>query len=188
MQSARFTAAALPGIPFKCQTFHAVMLGFVLSHVADPVGALLEVKRLLVTGGCVGISSWSLSPGASAPGRAWQAVAQRFVAAEALQEATTGALPSEEQLSSPEGLVNVLQKAGFAELQIEQRIYPLEIETREYVRSRLVSIPSRYMFAHLPRAEWEVFVKSAHEALESQFGETLRFETAVNFARACAAA
>jgi trans-aconitate methyltransferase len=186
--TARFTAAALPQIPFHRHVFHAVTLGFVLSHVADLVGALVEVGRVLVPGGRVGVSSWSLSPGASAPGRAWQAMTLSFVEGGTLQEATTRALPWEEQLSSPEVLANVLQKGGLEDVQIEQRIYPIQTETHEYVQSRLISIPSRYMLALLPPNQWQQFVKDAHDALEGQFGETLRFEVSINFATARSAA
>jgi ubiquinone/menaquinone biosynthesis C-methylase UbiE len=184
LPSVRFVAAVLPQLPFRRHTFHAVTLGFVLSHISDLNEALIEVKRVLKVGGRVAFSSWSVSPAGTTPGRVWEALTAELVAPGELQEAMTRALPSEEQLSSSEGLAMALRAAGFVDPQIEQRSYSIECRTDEYLQARLISLPARYMLAHLTHDEWERFVTKASETLPNHFGETLRFETAVNFARA----
>lgn len=183
---AQFIAGSLPHIPFRSHTFDAVTLGFVLSHVSDVVRALQEVKRVLKRGGEVALSSWSASPGSSPPGAAWQAAAHEFVPAEELEHAVSSSLPSEEQLLSTTGFANSLREAEFEEWRIYQRSYRIDVETDDYVASRLASLSSRYMFCNLPSREWKRFVTTARQRLQQQFGTTLSFETSVNLAHAAA--
>ena len=91
-------------------------------------------------------------------------------------------MPSEAEVSQPDGVARVLRDAGFEDLQIEQRVYAIRAKTDDYIASRLVSMSSRYMLLKLSTREWERFVAQAHETLNGQFGEMLSFESSVTFA------
>jgi len=93
-------------------------------------------------------------------------------------------LPSEDELATLDGLAEAIGRAGFTEVSAEQKSYAVEVETREFLKSRFISMASRYMKAHLSPAAWTTFQTSAEEALYEQFGERLNFETRVNFVTA----
>ncbi len=177
-------AGSLPQLPFASGSFHAATAAFVLSHIRDTFAALSEVKRVLAVGGRVGVTSWCVSGGASAPGRVWESVSNRFVSGTELATASEGALPSENHLSSLESLADEVRRAGFAGVESENRIYPVEIETDEFIRSRLGSMSARYLAAHLSATDWQRFLAAASEELKGEFGEELSFETSVNFVSA----
>lgn len=178
----RALSAVLPHLPFRDASFDAAALGFVLSHVGDVGGALREIARVVVGGGRIGVSSWSMTAGESEPGQAWSAVAQRFAPARELEEAGLRALPSEAALATPEALRAALEDAGLSDVRIERQSYPIEIPVAEYARSRLVSMTARYLAGRLSAEDWSRFERSAEEALVSRFGVTLRIETVANFA------
>lgn len=178
----------LPHLPFRDGSFGAVALGFVLSHVADVGAALREVRRLLVPGGRIGVSSWSMTAGESEPGRAWAEVARRFAPAGEMDEANLLALPSEASLSTAESLGAALSEAGFIDVRTAREVYRLEMPASQYARSRLVSMTARFLAARLSAAAWSRFVAEAEEELEARFGEALALETGANFAVAATAA
>lgn len=181
---ASLSMVVLPGLPFRPRTFNAVTAGFVLSHIADVRLALAEIRAVLREDGCLGATSWAVSVGASAPGRLWDSLAQRFIPADVLQGAAKGALPAEATLSVPEGLARAVGEAGFTDVRVEQKTYAVAVPVGEFLQSRLISMSSRYMAAHLPEAEWSAFLASAEQSFRDTFGERVSVDTTVNFVTA----
>lgn len=177
-----FVASTLPALPFRRCAFDAATLGFVLSHIGDITGALQEIRRVLKPRGQVAFTAWSVSPGASPPGRVWEQITHDFIAADELRQAT--ALPSEDRLSAPEHLLDELRAAGFQDCHVEQRSYSIVAKTDEYIDSRLISMPSRYLHFKLSQREWAGFVVKTRRVLKEEFGENVSFVSSVNLALA----
>ena len=49
----------VPGLPFATHTFDAVLANFVLAHVADYRAALVDMVRVLRSGGRLGVTAWA---------------------------------------------------------------------------------------------------------------------------------
>jgi ubiquinone/menaquinone biosynthesis C-methylase UbiE len=173
--------ATVLGLPFLDRTFDAVTGSFILSHLADVTGALAATRRVLKTDGRLGVTSWADSAGESAPGRLWTSIAQGFIPADVLQTAALRNLPSEDELATLDGLAEAISGAGFTEVSAEQKTYAIEVETRDFLISRFISMAARYMKAHLSPTAWTAFLTSAERAVYGQYGERLKFETKVNF-------
>lgn len=180
--TSRGVAASLPHLPFLDESFQYATLGFVLSHVSDLHAALREVKRVVSPGGRLGATSWAASPGSTTPGEIWQSIVHEFIDPRELTAALGGALPFEEVLASPEGCAKALREAGFANIEVVQRKYVIEMRTGDYVASRRVAMPSRYLWSQKGPAAWDRLVGEARRRLENRFGDTIRFETTVNIA------
>ncbi len=177
----RTVAGDMDHLPFRAAAYDAAALGFVLSHVANPVAALSEIKRVLTEAGRVGVSSWSSSAAGSEAGEVWRDTSAQYVRASELEAAVAAAVPSENLLAAPDGLFLTLADAGFKTVVIHKREYRVEITTTEFIQSRLPSAPSRYMQAHLDPARWNDFVDAVSRRLVDAFGQKIAFRTSANF-------
>lgn len=176
--------ARIPRLPFRRAGFDAVALAFVLSHLERPASTLREIATLLSPRGRVAVSAWATSPGGTPVGDAWQSIAERYVDPAELHEAVDGALPSEGELSDLGGLRRVLVSAGFDAVETHTRDYAIRMKTRDYLRSRAISLTSRYLQARLAPPEWDRFLTETTERLTRDFGEDLHLTASVNFAAA----
>ncbi len=174
-------AGALPRLPHRDQVFDAAVAAFVLSHVDDLPAALREIGRVLKPGGRVAVSSWAVSPGATAPGMVWEELVDRFIAKDRLQQALDTALPAEAQFSRVEAVEGALVDAGLRNVRAETRTFNVKMSTRSYMESRLISFSSRFMQSALPAHTWRDFTAQAERLLTRDFGSEIALTVAVNF-------
>jgi SAM-dependent methyltransferase len=94
-------------------SFDAALLAFVLFHIPDPVGGLVEIGRVLAPGGLLGITTWGTRPG--------------FVASQVWDEvlAACGAGPDpydaadrDDLMDTPGKLAALLGAAGFETVEV----------------------------------------------------------------------
>lgn len=182
----RSVAAEVDHLPFASATFDAATLAFVLSHLRNPVATLKEVKRVLTAGGKVAVSSWSSSAAGSPPGDLWRRTSEQYIDSGELERAVATVVPSESRLATADGLVDTLLSADLTAVSVHRREYDIAMSTDDFVRSRLVAAPSRYMQARLDIAAWSDFVDSATRQLSEEFGSRVRFRISVNFATGAA--
>jgi len=57
---AEFQQGDAQDLPFEDDSFDAVVCGFGLIHIPDPARALTEIRRVLISGGRVSISTWGV--------------------------------------------------------------------------------------------------------------------------------
>lgn len=55
---AALCTGAVPGLPFEPGTFDAVVANFVVNHVGDPRAAVVDLRRVCVPDGVVGVTIW----------------------------------------------------------------------------------------------------------------------------------
>lgn len=106
-------------LPLAAKTVDAVVLAYVLFHLADPLSALHEAARVLRHGRRVATVTWA-SERAEPAQTLWNSV---------LAEAGVPALPSrriDSGLDSPDGLDKLLRKAGL----VPERIWAEQLERR----------------------------------------------------------
>lgn len=107
--------AVLPVLPFEDGMFDAVVGNFVLNHVGHPGETLAELRRVVRPGGRLALTIWT-NPGA--PG---QTLLGRAVEAAGVQRPAHLPVlaPEHDFPRSPQGLVDLVHSAGFAEAEGE---------------------------------------------------------------------
>jgi SAM-dependent methyltransferase len=93
-------------LPFPAGRFDVVVLAFVLFHVPQPAAALGEVRRVLRTGGVVGITTWGRDP-ASPAREIWIDEVQR------LGVPLSSSAAPHDLVDAPSKLSAVLRDTGF---------------------------------------------------------------------------
>lgn len=102
-----FTAGSVPNLPFEEGTFQAVTANFVVNHVKDPRAAVVDLRRVCVPGGAVGVTVWPSSP--SAMNTLWADV----IRASGVHAPPPEHLPSGKDFErSRDGLTQLLTEAG----------------------------------------------------------------------------
>jgi SAM-dependent methyltransferase len=105
----QYVEASATRIPLPGGTFDVAFCQQGLQHMADPMQALQEIKRLLKQGGRIGVAVWHQSPF----GLFREAVAN-------LNLPSSGARPSGFG-REPADLAKALRDAGFANVEVQQR-------------------------------------------------------------------
>jgi ubiquinone/menaquinone biosynthesis C-methylase UbiE len=99
-------------LPFGDRSYDVVVLAFILFHVGDPHAALVEVRRVLRSGGSVGLTTWGGDTMATAT-QIWNEELDRHGA-----PPDRPLLAQHELMNTPEKLQNLLQHAGFQHTEI----------------------------------------------------------------------
>lgn len=179
--------AELTRLPFARASYDAATLAFVLSHLADPCAALQEIKSVLTVTGRIAVSSWGSSAATSAAGQLWRRTSEQYVEPRELEQAIARVVPSESRLATVEGMQSALAEADFTTVVVHKRDYALKVPTHQFIQSRLLAAPSRYMHARLTPGEWNDFVNTISRSLTDQFGPEVHLHISVNFGIASSA-
>ncbi|MFJ8040329.1 class I SAM-dependent methyltransferase [Kitasatospora sp. NPDC096147] len=100
--------ARLPELPFGEGEFDAVVANFVVNHVADPVAALAELRRVVRPGGRVAVTLWH------AEGNRAMDLFGRVLDAGEVERPVFPPVPVAFE-RTPDGLAGLLAEAGWAE-------------------------------------------------------------------------
>jgi ubiquinone/menaquinone biosynthesis C-methylase UbiE len=103
----RFDEGDADRLPFVENSFDAVVANFAVHHMADPVRALSEARRVLRPGCRIALTSWA-APGENPP---WKILFDAIRAHGDLD--AVQAPPSGGGLRTPEDLLRLLEAAGF---------------------------------------------------------------------------
>lgn len=101
--------AALPRLPIRDADFDTVAANFVVNHVGDPLAAVAELRRVLRSGGRIGVTIWPQPP--STLHRLFGRVVTETGLADTVHPVR---LPEDKDFGrDPEGLADLLTRAGF---------------------------------------------------------------------------
>ena len=151
-------AAALP---FAASCYDVIVATFVLFHLPDPAAALREARRLLRTGGAVGIATWGRDCVAPAQ-RAWTEELDRY-----------GAPPEQslvsrhEIINAPGKLTALLDAAGFRQARAEIVPWSHQPSLDEFVAQHAALGVAGRRLARLPRDARGAFLRSVRSRLEN---------------------
>jgi ubiquinone/menaquinone biosynthesis C-methylase UbiE len=148
-------------LPFAASCCDVVVAAFVLFHLPDPAAGLREARRLLRTGGALGIATWGQEYSVPAH-RAWTDELNRY-----------GAPPDEplvsrhEVMNTPGKLEALLDAAGFHHTRAEIVPWSHRPSLDEFVTQHTSLGMAARRLAGLPPRTRAAFLQSARSRLEN---------------------
>lgn len=163
----RYVAAEAIDLPFADGTFDAVVSSFAITHFQKYDTALFDMIRVLRPGGRFGVATWGHSQDEFS--RAWDEVAETFAGVEILRDVYARAMPWADRFSDPRRLKETLYDAGIRETRVETREYRFEMTAQDYLESREISAPGRFLHQMLGEALWGRFHERTREVFAERF-------------------
>jgi ubiquinone/menaquinone biosynthesis C-methylase UbiE len=167
----RVAVAAAIDLPFRDQTFDAVVSAFVLHLVPKYETALFDMVRVLRVGGRLGLATWVLADDEFT--RTWREIAESFATKEMLADAQRKAAPWGELLSDPLRIEEVVRGAGLRDVDVEKRTYRSETSIEDYLTGRETSAIGRFLKEMLGPSLWERFRSRVEEEFRSRFRDPI---------------
>jgi SAM-dependent methyltransferase len=102
----QLAVADIARLPFAAAVFDVAVLAFMLFHAPDPRSALAEVRRVLIPGGTIGLTTWGTATPFT-PDNVWAEELERHGAPPDVVASNRGLM------DSPERLASLLDDGGF---------------------------------------------------------------------------
>lgn len=167
----RVALAAAVDLPFRNETFDAVVASFVLHLVPKYETALFDMARVLRRGGRLGLTSWVMADDEFT--RAWREIAESYATREMLADAQRKAAPWSELFSDPRRIEEILRDGGFREVKVERRTYRAQVPIEDYLTGRETTAIGRFLKQMLGAALWERFRIRVGEEFRSRFRDPI---------------
>ena len=158
-------------LPFRNETFDAVVAAFVLHLVPKYETALFEMARVLRRGGRIGLTSWVVSDDEFT--RAWREIAESYATREMLADAQRKAAPWGEAFSDPRRIEEILRDSGFRDVHVERRTYRAQASIEDYLTGRETTAIGRFLKQMLGPALWDRFRARIREEFRSRFRDPI---------------
>ena len=163
----RVAIAAAIDLPFRDETFDAVVSAFVLHLVPKHETALFDMARVLRRGGRIGLATWVASDDEFT--RSWREIAESYATKEMLADAQRKAAPWAELLSDPVRVEEVLRRGGFRDVRVERRTYRSDVSIDDYLLGRETTAIGRFLKEMLGPSLWERFRARVQETFRARF-------------------
>ncbi len=167
----RVALAAAVDLPFRNETFDAVVSAFVLHLVPKYETALFEMARVLRRGGRIGLATWVVSNDEFT--RAWREIAESYATREMLADAQRKAAPWGETFSDPKQIEDILRTSGFRDVRVERRRYRAEVSIEDYLAGRETTAIGRFLKQMLGQSLWERFRTRIGDEFRSRFRDPI---------------
>jgi ubiquinone/menaquinone biosynthesis C-methylase UbiE len=167
----RVALAAAVDLPFRNETFDAVVSAFVLHLVPKYETALFDMARVLRRGGRIGLASWVVSDDEFT--RAWREIAESYATREMLADAQRKAAPWGDTFSDPRRVEEILRTSGFRDVGVEKRTYRAEVSIEDYLTGRETTAIGRFLKQMLGSTLWERFRGRVGEEFRARFRDPI---------------
>lgn len=167
----RVAVAAAIDLPFRDESFDAVVSAFVLHLVPKYETALFDMTRVLRLGGKLGLATWVAADDEFT--RTWREVAESYATREMLADAHRRAAPWAELFSDPSRVEEVLRADGFRDIRVERHSYRTDVSISDYLLGRETTAIGRFLKNMLGAALWERFRAGVEEVFRSRFRDPI---------------
>lgn len=172
----RRAAASTPGLPFRSATFDRVIANLVLAHVTDYRASLLDMARVLLPNGRLGVSAWgSLGEGPEiddsadrAAHDAWTAAAVEFAPIDELDRVAAEGTPWDDYFDDPANLRLALDGAGLRNVEVFGRAYRYRLSQDDWLTGQDTTYRSRFLRHTLGHDGFARFRDRARAMLEER--------------------
>jgi ubiquinone/menaquinone biosynthesis C-methylase UbiE len=147
-------------LPFAAATYDVIVMAFVLFHVPVPIGALREVRRVLRTGGRVGVTTWgrdSVIPALEI----WNEELDRHGAPPA-----PSMVAQHDLMDTPDKVRTLLETAGFREPRVDSIPWSHRPSLDEFVRRHVALGATGRRLVALSTHARTAFVREVRSRLE----------------------
>jgi ubiquinone/menaquinone biosynthesis C-methylase UbiE len=163
-------AAQAIDLPFRDETFDAVLANFVIAFFTKYDTALFDMLRVLRPRGTLGVSWWG--GGQDEFVRTWTELAESFATKELLRGAQM-AIPWNERFRDRHRLEETLRDAGLREVHVYRRQYRSTMSQADYLACRETASEGRFLQEILGESLWERFRERAAEAFRARFPDPI---------------
>jgi ubiquinone/menaquinone biosynthesis C-methylase UbiE len=164
-------AAQAIDLPFRDETFDAVLANFVIAFFTKYDTALFDMLRVLRRGGTLGVTWWGGGPDEFS--RTWTELAETFATRELLRDAVQKAIPWNQHFRDRHRLEETLRDARLREVQVYRRQYRSTMSQADYLAGREASSEGRSLRATLGDTLWDRFRERAADAFSERFPDPL---------------
>lgn len=148
-------------LPFSSSSYDIVIMAFVLFHVPEPETALREVRRVLRTGGNIGLTTWGYDSGSRAVD-IWNQELDRHGA-----PPVQPFIAQHDLMNTPGKLESVLERAGFQQARVRVTPWSHRPSLRHFVdQHRTLGLTGRRL-AQLEPAVQDDFLRHVQLRLQS---------------------
>lgn len=177
MPELRVLAAEATALPFGRSIFDVVTASFVLSHLLNYRGGLVEAYRVLKPSGIFVMASWTANTDPYS--QAWSELLAEAVSKDRLQEAVAQVAPSEGYFENVENVKTALAEAGFDCVEVHTIALECSFSLELYLADRELSSGGRFGQDALGPDRWGRFVANAREKLRRSFGSHFKYSRGV---------
>lgn len=167
----RVLAAEAIDLPFRDETFDAVLGNFVIAFFTKYETALFDMLRVLRRGGRLGVSWWSGDLDEFV--RTWTELAEAYATKELLRDAVRRAIPWDERFRDRGRLEETLREARLRDVRVHQRQYRSTVSQADYLAGQEASAAGRFLRETLGDSLWQRFQEQAEAAFRERFPDPL---------------
>jgi ubiquinone/menaquinone biosynthesis C-methylase UbiE len=167
----RVAVAAAIDLPFRDETFDAVVSAFVLHLVPKYETTLFDMARVLRRGGRIGLATWVAADDEFT--RGWREIAESLATKEMLADAQRKAAPWAELLSHPARVEEVLRRGGFRDVRVQRHTFRVEMSIEDYLVGRETTAIGRFLKQMLGPSLWDRFRTRVEEEFRSRFRDPI---------------
>ncbi len=167
----RFVRASGDALPFRDQTFDAVVGNFVISHVPDYSVTMASLRRVLRIGGKVALSAWSDTEDELQT--TWGEMIQGVIPQEMLEDVWKKASPWHSHFADRANLEDAFINAGLRHVRSEVREYHFVYSIDDYVTGLEAWATGRFVRSMLGEEAWVAFQGEARSAFRERFADPL---------------
>jgi len=164
-------AAQAIDLPFRDGTFGAVTANFVLSHFTRYETALFDMKRVLRSGGRIGLTSWSDAKDDLQA--TWGELVESVVPQEMLEPVWAAAAPWHARFTDREAVEEALVSAGFRHVRTERREYHFVYDQADYLAGLEIWATGRFVREMLGDEGWPAFRDRVRATFAERFADPL---------------
>jgi len=157
------------------------VLAFVLFHTADPQEVLIEVRRVLRSGGAIGTTTWDGDPRFPAQ---WAWIEE--LEAHGAAPVAPAMMSNHEPVNSPARMRNLLERAGFGSVRTWTHRFGHAYTLDEFMTVRTRLGWSKRRVESLPADARRAFLRSARSRLEKMSPRDFLDDAEIIFATAVA--
>ncbi|MCH7947299.1 MAG: methyltransferase domain-containing protein [candidate division Zixibacteria bacterium] len=163
----------VPGLPFRDNSFEAVISSFVMSHVFKYQEAIVDMVRVLKPEGKIGIAAWGSEKHKYSD--MWDKTSESFVSKDLIEKIVSEFMPSREIFTNPENIKGLLEKAGVQNIEILKSETIVTTTIADYIEMKGVMLQGRFIKSRIGKNGWSDFLALLTKHFDAKFSDPIEY-------------